>query len=76
MLISLYQFVANKIVLHQFSNLISHKLSKVVDILFFPTGYLVEKDICLISITVQVIKKILKIEYVKTLYSIELYVLF
>lgn len=43
MLISLYQFVANKIVLHQFSNLISHKLSKVVDILFFQTGYLVEK---------------------------------
>lgn len=51
MLISLYQFVANKNVLHQFSNLISHKLSKVVDILFFQTGYLVEKDICLISNT-------------------------
>lgn len=51
MLISLYQFVANKNVLHQFSNLISHKLSKVVDILFFQTGYLVEKGICLISNT-------------------------
>lgn len=53
MLISLYQFVANKNVLHQFSNLISHwhKLSKVVDILLFQTGYLVEKGICLISNT-------------------------
>lgn len=45
MLISLRQFVANKIVLHRFSNLTSHKLSKVVDTLFFVTEYIVEKAI-------------------------------
>lgn len=45
MLISLCQFVANKIVLHRFSNLTSHKLSKVVDTLFFLTEYIVEKSI-------------------------------
>lgn len=39
------QFVANKIVLHRFSNLTSHKLSKVVDTLFFLTEYIVEKAI-------------------------------
>lgn len=49
MLISLCQFVANKIVLHRFSNLTSHKLSKVVDKLFFLTEYIVEKAIRLIS---------------------------
>lgn len=49
MLISLCQFVANKIVLHRFSNLTSHKLSKVVDTLFFLTEYIVEKAIGLIS---------------------------
>lgn len=49
MLISLCQFVANKIVLNRFSNLTSHKLSKVVDTLFFLTEYIVEKAIRLIS---------------------------
>lgn len=49
MLISLCQFVANKIVLHRFSNLTSHKLSKVVDTLFFLTEFIVEKAIWLIS---------------------------
>lgn len=49
MLISLCQLVANKIVLHRFSNLTSHKLSKVVDTLFFLTEYIVEKAIRLIS---------------------------
>lgn len=71
MLISLCQFVANKIVLHRFSNLTSHKLSKVVDTLFFLTEYIVEKA------TVQVIElKQKNNEYVKTQYSIEFHVLF
>lgn len=50
MLISLYQFVANKNVLHQFSNLISQTV-KSCRYTIFSNGYLVEKDICLISNT-------------------------